>query len=32
LLAMLRSAGRAHYAVPPARIIPLLVIMACAQR
>jgi hypothetical protein len=28
----LRTTGRAQYAVPPERIIPLLVIMACAQR
>ncbi|WP_433305495.1 helix-turn-helix domain-containing protein [Actinoplanes sp. CA-030573] len=28
----LRTTGRAHYAVPGERVIPLLVMMACAQR
>ncbi len=28
----LRSAGRGHYEVPPARVVPLLTILAAAQR
>ncbi|MFI5893895.1 ArsR/SmtB family transcription factor [Actinoplanes sp. NPDC051513] len=28
----LRTEGRARYSIPPERIIPLLVIIACAQR
>jgi hypothetical protein len=28
----LRTAGRARYAIPPERIIPLLVVIACARR
>ena len=28
----LRTAARAQYTVPPERVVPLLVIMACAQR
>jgi hypothetical protein len=27
----LRNAGRAHYAIPPERVVPLLVIIACTQ-